>query len=133
MNDSLILRTAVRFLVPMLLVLSVMVLLRGHNEPGGGFVGGLLAAGAALWALVSLAMSFFGAGPQDWVWLVMALIALAGVQLASVAIVGGCVIRVARQAEPHPLYVVRDVTGFAEEPSDEPSDEAPRSGYVVYT
>jgi multicomponent Na+:H+ antiporter subunit B len=53
MNDSLILRTAVRFLVPMLLMLSVMVLLRGHNEPGGGFVGGLLAAGAV--ALLQLA------------------------------------------------------------------------------
>ena len=52
MTDSLILRTAARFLAPLLGVLSVMVLLRGHNDPGGGFIGGLLAAGAV--ALVQL-------------------------------------------------------------------------------
>jgi multicomponent Na+:H+ antiporter subunit B len=44
-TDSLILRTAARLLLVLLLVLSVFVLLRGHNEPGGGFIGGLLAAG----------------------------------------------------------------------------------------
>ncbi len=46
MSDSLILRTAVRLLVPVLVLLSLMILLRGHDEPGGGFIGGLLAAGA---------------------------------------------------------------------------------------
>jgi multicomponent Na+:H+ antiporter subunit B len=45
MSDSLILRTAARLLLVLLLVLSIFVLLRGHNEPGGGFIGGLLAAG----------------------------------------------------------------------------------------
>lgn len=45
MTDSLILRTAARLLLVLLLVLGVFVLLRGHNEPGGGFIGGLLAAG----------------------------------------------------------------------------------------
>ena len=29
-----------------MLVFSVFVLLRGHNEPGGGFIGGLIAAAA---------------------------------------------------------------------------------------
>jgi multicomponent Na+:H+ antiporter subunit B len=43
---SLILRTASRFLVPLMLVFSVFLLLRGHNLPGGGFSGGLVAAGA---------------------------------------------------------------------------------------
>jgi multicomponent Na+:H+ antiporter subunit B len=52
-SDSLILRTAVRLLVPLLGLLSLMILLRGHNEPGGGFIGGLLAAGAV--ALLQLA------------------------------------------------------------------------------
>ena len=42
--DSLILSVATRFLTPLILAFSVFVLLRGHNQPGGGFVGGLLAA-----------------------------------------------------------------------------------------
>jgi multicomponent Na+:H+ antiporter subunit B len=42
--DSLILRTVSRIMLPLLLVLSIFMLLRGHNAPGGGFIGGLLAA-----------------------------------------------------------------------------------------
>ncbi len=35
-----------------ILVASVVILLRGHNEPGGGFIGGLVAASATvLWAV----------------------------------------------------------------------------------
>jgi multicomponent Na+:H+ antiporter subunit B len=41
-----ILATATRFLLPMLMLLSLFLLLRGHNEPGGGFVGGLVASAA---------------------------------------------------------------------------------------
>jgi len=49
---SVILSTAIRLLLPLLLLFSVFMLLRGHNEPGGGFVGGLVAAAAiALYAL----------------------------------------------------------------------------------
>lgn len=43
-THSLILSAATRVLMPLLLMLSVFLLLRGHNEPGGGFVGGLVAA-----------------------------------------------------------------------------------------
>jgi multicomponent Na+:H+ antiporter subunit A len=47
-----IFRTAARLLMPLLLVFSVFLLLRGHNQPGGGFVGGLVAAAAfALYAI----------------------------------------------------------------------------------
>lgn len=49
---SLILQTATRFLVPLLLLFSLFLLFRGHNAPGGGFVGGLVAAAAfALYAI----------------------------------------------------------------------------------
>jgi len=41
---SLILSTATRFLLPLLLLFSIFVLLRGHDHPGGGFIGGLIAA-----------------------------------------------------------------------------------------
>lgn len=41
---SLILRTATIYLMPMLLLLSAFLLLRGHYLPGGGFAGGLVAA-----------------------------------------------------------------------------------------
>lgn len=50
--NSLILRTAARYLVPLLVLYSVFLLLEGHHKPGGGFVGGLMAAAAiALCAL----------------------------------------------------------------------------------
>lgn len=42
--NSLILRTVSRFLVGLMLLFSIFLLLRGHNEPGGGFIGGLVAA-----------------------------------------------------------------------------------------
>ncbi|GIW44976.1 MAG: Na(+)/H(+) antiporter subunit B [Candidatus Binatia bacterium] len=49
---SLILLTASRLLFPLMILFSVFLLLRGHNAPGGGFVGGLVASAAiALHAL----------------------------------------------------------------------------------
>jgi multicomponent Na+:H+ antiporter subunit B len=41
---GLILPTATSYLMPVLVLLSLFLLLRGHNEPGGGFAGGLVAA-----------------------------------------------------------------------------------------
>ncbi len=42
--NSLIFAAFSRILFGVMLVVSVYVLYRGHNEPGGGFVGGLIAA-----------------------------------------------------------------------------------------
>lgn len=44
--SSLILRTAARVLMPLLLVYGIFLLLHGHNAPGGGFAGGLVVASA---------------------------------------------------------------------------------------
>jgi len=52
-GTSAILRTAARLLMPLLLLFAVFLLLRGHNDPGGGFVGGLVAAAAFALYLVS--------------------------------------------------------------------------------
>ncbi len=44
--NSLILRTTVPLLVSLMMVFSIFVLFRGHSLPGGGFIGGLIAASA---------------------------------------------------------------------------------------
>ncbi|ADI15783.1 Na+/H+ antiporter subunit B [Truepera radiovictrix] len=50
--NSLILQVVGRLLVTLMFLFSVFLLLRGHNEPGGGFVGGLMAvAGFGLYTL----------------------------------------------------------------------------------
>lgn len=52
--NSVILNTATRIIVALLLVFSIYMLLRGHNEPGGGFIGGLIgASGFVLFAIAS--------------------------------------------------------------------------------
>lgn len=43
---TIIFRTIAPVLTAIMIVFSVFVLLRGHNEPGGGFIGGLIAASA---------------------------------------------------------------------------------------
>jgi multicomponent Na+:H+ antiporter subunit B len=54
MTSSLILSTAARLIAPMLLLFSLFLLIRGHNEPGGGFAGGLVAS--AGYILVAIAV-----------------------------------------------------------------------------
>ena len=50
--NSVILRAGTRYLAGLLLLVSIFMLLRGHNEPGGGFIGGLIGAtGFVLYAI----------------------------------------------------------------------------------
>ena len=52
--NTLIFRTTAPYLTALMLLFSVFVLLRGHNEPGGGFIGGLIAASAvAIYGMAS--------------------------------------------------------------------------------
>ncbi len=44
--NTLIFRTIAPFITALMVLFSIFVLLRGHNEPGGGFIGGLIAASA---------------------------------------------------------------------------------------
>jgi multicomponent Na+:H+ antiporter subunit B len=44
--STLIFRTIAPALTSLMLLFSVFVLLRGHNDPGGGFIGGLIAVAA---------------------------------------------------------------------------------------
>lgn len=44
MKRRLILQQAATYLLPLLLLFSVFILLRGHYLPGGGFIGGLVAS-----------------------------------------------------------------------------------------
>ena len=53
---SVILAALSRLIFGLLLLFSIFLLLRGHNLPGGGFVGGLVAAGA--FVLQALAEGF---------------------------------------------------------------------------
>ncbi|MEO0637267.1 MAG: Na+/H+ antiporter subunit B [Pseudomonadota bacterium] len=44
--QTLLLRTVAPYFTALMVLFSIFILLRGHNEPGGGFIGGLLAASA---------------------------------------------------------------------------------------
>lgn len=56
--NSTILRTASKALLPIFLLASLIILLRGHNEPGGGFIGGLM-------AVIAVALYAIAAGPDQ--------------------------------------------------------------------
>nr|WP_319398033.1 MnhB domain-containing protein [uncultured Carboxylicivirga sp.] len=43
--NAILLQLAARVIRVVMIIASVFVLFRGHNEPGGGFIGGLLAGG----------------------------------------------------------------------------------------
>ena len=54
---SSILQTAVRVLMPLLLLFAVFLLMRGHNQPGGGFVGGLVVSASFILYSIAFGVS----------------------------------------------------------------------------
>jgi multicomponent Na+:H+ antiporter subunit B len=58
MYDSIILRTVAKVMLPILLLISLFMVVRGHNLPGGGFIGGLVAAAAIILQIVAFGPAF---------------------------------------------------------------------------
>jgi len=63
-GDTPILRTVARFAVPLTVWVSIIIFLQGHNLPGGGFIAGVMAAGAG--AMYLLAFGTQGAARFKW-------------------------------------------------------------------
>ncbi len=79
--DTLIFRTMAPYLTALMVLFSVFVLLRGHNEPGGGFIGGLIAASA----FAILGISNGVSAVRRALWFDPITIAAAGLVLAALA------------------------------------------------
>ncbi|WP_061288605.1 monovalent cation/H+ antiporter subunit A [Azotobacter vinelandii] len=60
-HHPLILRQLARALLPMAMLLSAFLFLRGHNLPGGGFIAGLVTAVALILQCIALGLSWAGA------------------------------------------------------------------------
>lgn len=82
MKDSLILAASARYVLIASVALSLFVLYRGHNEPGGGFIGGLICA----LGLVFHALALGGAATRRA--MRVEPVALAGVGLALATLAG---------------------------------------------
>lgn len=48
MTESVFFRFLARLMLPILLLFSLVLLFRGHNQPGGGFVGGLVGSSSII-------------------------------------------------------------------------------------
>lgn len=51
--NSLILQVTTRFIFPVLILVALFLLLRGHHEPGGGFIAGLVLSCAVVLVLLA--------------------------------------------------------------------------------
>lgn len=60
--DSPLLDETVRLATPLILVASIYLLFAGHNAPGGGFIGGLVAAAAVFLRFVTQGAGDRGVG-----------------------------------------------------------------------
>ncbi|MGL6161550.1 MnhB domain-containing protein [Microbulbifer sp.] len=86
--NSPILQSATRILTPLILLFSIYMLLRGHNEPGGGFIAGLIAAAA----LILFAMAWGADAAQASLRIAPAGLAAVGALLAGASGVAGAVL-----------------------------------------
>lgn len=70
---TVVLRTTVRVVLPIILLVAIALLLQGHNYPGGGFIAGVLTATAFALVYISYSIEFLeddilqrgGTDPED--------------------------------------------------------------------
>jgi glycosyltransferase involved in cell wall biosynthesis len=104
-------------------------------------VGGLLLAGAMLYALVAVVLWPLGLAPGGWVSMTVAMAGLFGIQFILLGILGEYVGRTLEEARRRPPYIVRETIGFdeaaavdaEEQPAEAVEGGEDDSGYVVYT
>jgi len=107
--SSLILRTGMRLLLPLTLLFGAFMALKGHNAPGGGFIGGLIIAVAlAMYRMAYGAESLHTAVPVHPRILIFVGLALAAVTGLTPLMFGEPVLRsvvehwsLAEGLEPH--------------------------------
>ncbi|WP_423751358.1 MnhB domain-containing protein [Salinirarus marinus] len=64
-STTVVARTVVRVVVPIILVTAISLLLQGHNLPGGGFIGGVLTATAFVLVYVIFGLDYLQATILD--------------------------------------------------------------------
>lgn len=52
-TQSVVLNFVARTLYPLMLLASILIVVRGHDEPGGGFIGGMVAVAATAFRAVA--------------------------------------------------------------------------------
>lgn len=55
---TVVLRTTVRTVLPIVLVLSIALFVQGHNQPGGGFIAGVLTSSAFAMVYIAYGIEF---------------------------------------------------------------------------
>lgn len=88
MTKSIFFRFLARCMMPVLLLFSLTVLLRGHNQPGGGFVGGLIASTS----IVLMTLAYGADEVRDRLRIDFLRLMFWGVLMAIIAGIGGLVL-----------------------------------------
>lgn len=63
--STVVFRTTVRTVLPIILVLSVALFVQGHNQPGGGFIAGVLTSAAFALLYIAYGIDFLEADVLD--------------------------------------------------------------------
>ncbi len=75
-SQPMMLRLAAAVLLPFALLISIYIFIRGHNQPGGGFIAGLVAAGALGFSAMAQGRGVLGSA-RTWVVIIAAGLLLA--------------------------------------------------------